>query len=173
MPGTNSSSGMNAGMSFSSGCPQADSSEALVAPTLLSIMNSRLFIEDPKPQMNTDEHRSNSDRLNQCSLCLSSRGSTPAYLCSSVSICGSISALPMTDVAIDTHASCAMALDAPTHRLIHFAAHSVHLSDLAVTRRAFEPRLDVRLVRVKHICLGLVPIHTSPRRLLFALCVGR
>src|SRR6185295_17555727 len=69
MPGTNSSSGMKAGMSFSSGCPHADSSEALVAPTLVRIMNSRLFIEDPKPQMNTDEHRSNSDCLNQCSLC--------------------------------------------------------------------------------------------------------
>lgn len=79
----------------------------------------------------------------------------------------------MTNVAIDTHASCAMALDAPAHRLIYFAAHSVHLSNLAVTRRAFESRLDVRLVRVENIRLGLVPIHPSPRGLLLALGESR
>lgn len=62
-----------------------------------------------------------------------------------------------------------MAIDAPTHRLIYFATHPMHLSDPAVTRRAFEPRLYVRLVRVENICLRLVPIHTSPRRLLLAL----
>src|SRR5262245_2431367 len=45
MPGTNSSSGIRAGISFSSGCPHADNSEALVAPMLLRIMNSRRFIE--------------------------------------------------------------------------------------------------------------------------------
>lgn len=75
----------------------------------------------------------------------------------------------MANVAIDTHASRAMAFDAPTHCLIYFATHAVHLADLAVTRRAFEPRLYVRLVRVENICLSFVPIHTSPRRLLFAL----
>ena len=75
----------------------------------------------------------------------------------------------MANVAIDTHASCAVTIDAPPHCLVYFAAHPVHLSDLAVTRRAFEPSLDVRLVRIENICLALVPIHPSPRRLLFAL----
>ena len=75
----------------------------------------------------------------------------------------------MTDVAIDTHASCAMAIDAPTHCLIYLATNAVHLSDFAVARRAFEARLYVRLVRVKHICLRFMPIHPAPRRLLFAL----
>jgi len=80
--------------------------------------------------------------------------------------------LTVANVAIDTHASRAVALDAPTHRLIYLATHSMHFAYLAVTRRAFEPRFDVRLVRVEHICLGLVPIHPAPRRLLFALGEG-
>ena len=53
--------------------------------------------------------------------------------------------------------------------MIYFAAHSMHLSDLAVTRRAFEPGFDVRLVRVEHIRLRFVPIHPAPRRLFLAL----
>src|SRR6185295_633782 len=151
MPGTNSSSGMNAGMSFSSGCPHADKSDALVAPALVRIMNSRRFITESFWFLVSGfwfAYRSQT------------RNHKPATR-------NQLSS--MTNVAIDAHASCAVAIDAPTHRLIYLAAHSVHLSNLAVTRRAFEPRLDVRLVRVENICFGLVPINPAPRRLLFAL----
>lgn len=75
----------------------------------------------------------------------------------------------MAHVAIDAHASCPVAVDAPSHRLIHFATHSMHLSNLAMTRNAFEPRAYVGLVRVENICLGFVPVHSTPRRLLLAL----
>ena len=73
----------------------------------------------------------------------------------------------MTNVTINTHASCAMAVDAPAHRVIYFSTHAMHLSNLAVTCRAFESRSNVRLVRVENICLRLVPIHSAPWRLLF------
>src|SRR5258707_10425574 len=75
----------------------------------------------------------------------------------------------MTNVAIDTHAFRAMAVDTPAHRLIDLSTYAVHLADLAVTRRAFESRSNVRLVRVKDICLGFMPIHSSPLGLLLAL----
>lgn len=75
----------------------------------------------------------------------------------------------MTNVTIHADAFRAMAIDAPSHRLIYLATHAMHLSNLAVTRRAFETRANVRLMRVEHIRLRFVPVHASPRRLLLAL----
>ncbi len=75
----------------------------------------------------------------------------------------------MANVAIYAHAFCPVAIDAPSHCLIYFATHAVHFSNLAVTGDAFEPGSNVRLVRVENICLGFVPIHTPPGRLLFVL----
>ena len=75
----------------------------------------------------------------------------------------------MTNIAIHTHASRSMAVHAPSHRLIYFATHSMHLSDVAVTRCAFDSGPNVRLVRVISICLRFEPVHATPRRLLFAL----
>lgn len=75
----------------------------------------------------------------------------------------------MANVAIHTHASRSMAVHAPSHRLIYFAAHSMHLSDLTVTRCALDSSPNVRLVRVISIRLRFEPIHATPRRLLFAL----
>jgi len=73
----------------------------------------------------------------------------------------------MANVTIHTHPFSPMAIDAPSHCLIYFATHAMHLSNLAVTGRAFEAGSNVRLVRVENICLRLVPIHATPRRLLF------
>jgi len=75
----------------------------------------------------------------------------------------------MANVTIDTHCLCSMAVDTPAHRLIYFSTDSMHLSDLAVTRRAFESRSNVRLVRVKSVCFRFDPIHAPPGRLLILL----
>src|SRR5512134_3016556 len=76
----------------------------------------------------------------------------------------------MTNVTIHTNAPGCMAVHAPSHRLIYFAAHSMHLPYIAVTRRALDAGANVRLVRVVGVRLGLEPVHTTPRRLLFSLC---
>ena len=75
----------------------------------------------------------------------------------------------VTYVAINAHASSAMAVDAPAHRLIHNATDSMHLADLAMTSLAFETRSNVRLVRVIRISPRLQPIYSTPGRLLLLL----
>jgi len=49
----------------------------------------------------------------------------------------------------------------------------MHLTNLAVTRRALDARSNVRLVSVESVRLRLNPVHAFPRRLLFSLSVGR
>ena len=73
----------------------------------------------------------------------------------------------MADVAIYAHAFCPVAVDAPSHCLIHFATHAMHFPNLAVTGDTFEAGSNVRLMRVENIRFGLVPVHTAPGRLLF------
>lgn len=79
----------------------------------------------------------------------------------------------MTNIAIHAHASRSMAVHAPSHRLIYFAAHSMHLPNLTVTRRAVDSGSNVRFVRVVSVRFRFDPIDATPRRLLFSLSVGR
>jgi len=66
-----------------------------------------------------------------------------------------------------------MAVHAPSHRLIYFAAHSMHLSNLTVTRRALDSSPNMRLVRVVSVRLRFKPVHALPWRLLFSLSERR
>ena len=115
--------------------------------------------------MNTDQNR-----IGQIDICMwLHRWLRP---CQSVFICVHLWLNPcssMANVAIYAHAFCAVAVDAPSHCLIHFATHAMHFPNLAVTGDAFEAGSNVRLVRVENICFGFVPIHATPRRLLFVL----
>src|SRR5437773_6851782 len=75
----------------------------------------------------------------------------------------------MTDVAIHTNASGLVAVDTPSHGLIYFAPHTMHLANLPVTGCAFDSSLDVRLMRVVGVSFRFEPVHPLPGRLLFSL----
>ena len=140
-------------MSFSSGCPHAESSEALVAPMPLRIMNSRRFIIFGSGfRVQGSEFGAQPGTTNP----------KPGTRFSS-----------MADVAVNAHASRAVAVHAPSHRLLDFATHAVHLPDLSVTCGAFEPGSNVRLVRVESVRFRFKPVDAAPRRLLLARGEGR
>ena len=75
----------------------------------------------------------------------------------------------MAHITIHTNRFCSVAVDTPSHCLIYFSTNAMHFTDLAVTCHTLETGSNVRLVRVENICLGFVPIHATPRRLLFVL----
>ena len=75
----------------------------------------------------------------------------------------------MTDVAIHTNASGLVAVYAPSHGLVYFATHTVHLANLSVTGCAFDSSLNVRLMSVVGVSFRCEPVHALPGRLLFFL----
>ena len=79
----------------------------------------------------------------------------------------------MTHITIHAHASRAVAVHAPSHCLIYFATHAVHLPDLPVTGCAFEPGANVRLVRVESVRFRFERVDAAPWRLLLAFGEGR
>jgi len=79
----------------------------------------------------------------------------------------------MTHVAIVTNIPGSMAVHAPSHRLVYFAADSMHLSDRAVTGRALDARPNVRLMGVKSVRFRLDPVDALPRWLFFTFSVRR
>jgi hypothetical protein len=78
----------------------------------------------------------------------------------------------MTDVAIHTNASGLVAVYTPSHRLIYFAPHAMHLANIPVTGGAIYSSLYVRLVRVICVRFRFEPVHALPGRLLFSLREG-
>ncbi len=74
----------------------------------------------------------------------------------------------MADIAIVAHVFLSVAIDAPAHRLINFASHSLHTADVAVTLLATDASANVRLV--SEVCVGFPfePVDPHPRGLLAA-----
>ena len=78
----------------------------------------------------------------------------------------------MTDVTIYASPARRMAVHAPPHSLLNFAAHSMHFPNFAVTGCTFDACSNVRFMRVIGISLGFEPINSLPRRLFFSLGVS-
>lgn len=72
----------------------------------------------------------------------------------------------MAHIAIVAHLSLGVASDAPAHRLINLASHSLHTADVAVTLLATDASADVRLV--SEVCVGFPfePVDPHPSGLL-------
>ena len=79
----------------------------------------------------------------------------------------------MTHIAINACAARGMTVHAPSHGLLNFAAHSMHLANLTMTRRTLDTGSNVWLVSVERVRFRLEPIHASPRRLLFSFSISR
>ncbi len=68
----------------------------------------------------------------------------------------------MTNRTIHADLFLAMALYTPTHRVIYFPAHAMHLVHWAVTHRAVNAGSDVRLVREEDVSRFIDPINSGP-----------
>ena len=79
----------------------------------------------------------------------------------------------MADVAIHACALLAMTVYAPTHRLVHLSAHTMHLADLAVTVGTVDAGHDMRLMGEEDIGRLFHPIDALPGRFLLLLEDGR
>jgi len=58
-----------------------------------------------------------------------------------------------------------MAIDAPAHRLINFAPHSMRLAHFAVAARALNSSPKMGLVSEKNVGVLFKPVDSPPRRL--------